>query len=551
MALQTRDASAILAEGGLDDSNPGWNDFINSLSRRHMRNQTGVQNSSTSLLGYSNRILSLALIGIVFLTLYPFQISSHVVHQIVSSPFLLGGEGKDAGFRNSFLNVLLFIPFGFGLAERLRERGKSRVAALFLCLLAGALLSYTIEFLQLYIPTRDSGWDDILTNSTGSVLGCLLFVWIGARLVRPLAGVETELRNSLTMARGILLISIYFAAWFGISASLQMQTRISGWNPQSLLVVGNDAIGRPAATWKGDVSQLDIWDHALPAGTARKITAGESPASAGATPAAAYVLLAPPFEDRFRFLAALSWAGNAAPRANSTADVALDGSSWLVSNTPVTNLVADFQKNNQFAIRVICKPAETAGVDGRIVSISSRSGRSDLQIQQEDSSLVFWFRTPLVNGPAALPWDIPNVFAAGRQRDILFSYDGSAASLYIDGSSHPRQYRLGPSAVLAHYFRRMKPSELSGYSDIYYFFVFFPGGALLGMASQPMHVRRMAGFLFPALALVIPAVLLQYTLALVGNRSASLRGAAFSILLSAVGWFWINSDSRKSAGLPD
>ena len=38
-------------------------------------------------------------------------------------------------------------------------------------LLAGALFSYTVELLQFYIPMRDSGWGDVITNSTGSVLG--------------------------------------------------------------------------------------------------------------------------------------------------------------------------------------------------------------------------------------------------------------------------------------------------------------------------------------------------------------------------------------------
>ena len=85
-----------------------------------------------------------------------------------SFPF---GQKHEVGwhFVDVFLNVLLFVPFGFALAAKLRERGNSRAFTLALALATGALFSYTIEFLQLYIPPRDSGWEDIFTNTSGSV----------------------------------------------------------------------------------------------------------------------------------------------------------------------------------------------------------------------------------------------------------------------------------------------------------------------------------------------------------------------------------------------
>ena len=75
--------------------------------------------------GCSNRILLLATAGILFLTLYPFRFDFHAAVPGGGSPFLLGRSEKTAGLLDVFLNVLLFIPFGFGLAAKLRERGKS------------------------------------------------------------------------------------------------------------------------------------------------------------------------------------------------------------------------------------------------------------------------------------------------------------------------------------------------------------------------------------------------------------------------------------------
>src|SRR6202042_3975520 len=139
-------------------------------------------NSPTS--SWSNRILILATAGILFLTMYPFRLNIHPLAN-GASPFLLGKSGK-SGFADAFLNMLLFVPFGFGLAEKLRERGISPGLVLATALGCGAVFSYMVEFLQLYIPERDSGWEDVFTNGSGSLVGAILYFAIGAFIVRTL-----------------------------------------------------------------------------------------------------------------------------------------------------------------------------------------------------------------------------------------------------------------------------------------------------------------------------------------------------------------------------
>ena len=68
--------------------------------------------------GWSNRILILAIAGILFLTMYPFRLNIHALAN-GASPFLLGKSEK-SGLVDALLNVLLFVPFGFGLGEKLR-----------------------------------------------------------------------------------------------------------------------------------------------------------------------------------------------------------------------------------------------------------------------------------------------------------------------------------------------------------------------------------------------------------------------------------------------
>ncbi len=71
------------------------------------------------------------------------------------------------GAADFVLNVMLFVPLGFGL----RLAGVRRRWAW----LAGALLTITIETLQYYVvPGRDSGLNDLISNSTGAALGIAL-----------------------------------------------------------------------------------------------------------------------------------------------------------------------------------------------------------------------------------------------------------------------------------------------------------------------------------------------------------------------------------------
>jgi hypothetical protein len=73
----------------------------------------------------------------------------------------------DRGGVDVVLNVLLFIPLGFGL--RLAGWTRRRVAA------ASLLLSFTIESLQYFVITgRDASLGDVVSNSTGGMIGAAL-----------------------------------------------------------------------------------------------------------------------------------------------------------------------------------------------------------------------------------------------------------------------------------------------------------------------------------------------------------------------------------------
>ncbi len=75
------------------------------------------------------------------------------------------------------INVAGFVPAGFFVCATLvsLRNGKRSVA---LTALVGLSLSLTIEVLQAYIPTRNSGTTDLITNTLGAAIGAALYVYV-------------------------------------------------------------------------------------------------------------------------------------------------------------------------------------------------------------------------------------------------------------------------------------------------------------------------------------------------------------------------------------
>jgi VanZ family protein len=491
----------------------------------------------------SNRILILAVAGILFLTLYPFRFSLHPSGPRYDFPFLLVSGTKTSGPFNAFLNIALFFPFGFGLSQKLREKGNSGASVFGITVAAGALFSYGIEFMQIYIPTRDSGWEDVFTNTAGAAVGCLAGALLGAAILEPLSTVERWLDRLLGSNRAFWIISLYFLVWILFSIPLQMESQLRNWFSDSQFLVGNDSSGRLDRAWKGQIFQIELWDRVLSADVAKRITAGETGASTF-TPFAAYKFSqSGSVRDESGRLPDLEWVPSA-PDAKEHQPVALTGSSWLGSKVPVTSFVETLQRTRQFSIRAVVSPDEVEESDGRIISISGAGGTTDLTLRQREANLVFWFRNPLsARRDQQLAWTIPDVFVLHQTRDILFSYDGSNLSLYVDGKKDPHFYELTPGTRLAQFVRHVKPSELEGYSYIYYALVFFPGGALLGITTRRVMSPGARTLLCLAIA-AASSVCLELVLVRVSGRAFSWANVLLSIVLTIGGILWINADHR-------
>jgi len=494
---------------------------------------------------WSKRVLLLSLAGIFFLTLYPFRF----VHQESARflfPFSLNGWGKGMDVLDIFLNILLFIPFGFGFAEELRENGRSKLATFWTAYAAGAVLSYAVEFMQIFIPLRDSGWGDVITNSAGAAIGCLLYEWAGPGIIQWFSTRERSIDASLNLGKIGVLVGLYVGIWCIVGGPLQRQTKLAHWTSDSFLAVGDSASLRPPPAWKGRIVELEIWNHAVPAERARKITSDPTGDRGSAAAIVTYDFSgAAPFRDSHDFLPSLAWASQT-PASTMGGGAMLNGTSWLISTGPVPTLVNSVESTGQFALHVVCEPGDSNVDDARIVSLSSPSGKVDMELRQTGSELIFWFQNPFSMRRARMSWIVPQVFEPNQMRNLLLSFDGYKLSLFLDGNKYGYPYELGPAVALARYIRRVKAVELKGYGYIFYAIIFCPAGCLLGFAWRRRSVAWRNRLIFLACGFLLPAIALEWVLADAAGRSFSFRNISFSAVLSLAASAWMNADRSFS-----
>ncbi len=123
---------------------------------------------------------------IVYGSLYPFQFRIPVNGIGPVSTFLATWNERPG--RGDFLaNILLYLPFGFFalLNTRRGSRLGSKLAAV---VLAGAILSLSIELTQYYDEDRVTSATDFYANTLGTLLGGLASLAFGASFRLPFIG---------------------------------------------------------------------------------------------------------------------------------------------------------------------------------------------------------------------------------------------------------------------------------------------------------------------------------------------------------------------------
>jgi hypothetical protein len=119
-----------------------------------------------------------------------------ILHQKLLEPFWKEFSWDQDYWYSAFVNVVGLVPLGFFYCAYLTWVRSMKQAALATVLL-GLMVSLTIEILQAFLPTRDSGTTDLITNTLGTYLGTVLYLKTGARdlLARALQGFPLAARR--------------------------------------------------------------------------------------------------------------------------------------------------------------------------------------------------------------------------------------------------------------------------------------------------------------------------------------------------------------------
>jgi hypothetical protein len=116
-------------------------------------------------------------------------------------------------------NLLLFLPFGAAVAWRWPRIGWKVLGA-------GVALSFTVEFLQQWIPGRDPSLGDIVTNGTSTLLGAAL-VWTAPRWLAP----SERWAPRLALGAAAVAAAAWLATGWLFQPSFPQLTYFDRWTP--------------------------------------------------------------------------------------------------------------------------------------------------------------------------------------------------------------------------------------------------------------------------------------------------------------------------------
>lgn len=403
------------------------------------------------------RILIPGFLVVLGATLFPFNFSFKALVSVreIAAEFKYYSCSSDAltlhSLSDLLVNTFLFLPFGFGFSQLMmrKTRQKKALVAIIVSLVSFSL-SLTVEFLQVFLPSRSTQTSDLLLNSLSGLLGFLCWNW-RKKIFSP-SEVLAEVKSFFSpqkLAFGAVASALAICLILSI---FQQATDLSNWNPNFPLVLGNVPTGdRP---WKGYISELSIADRAISEGEIARVLSKEESSSVLGNSLLAYYKLADGdiYRDRIGNLPDLISKGRYGviqPRLG----ISLSADSWLQTNAPATFVTQRVRSSCEFTINTIIATGNMNRDDSyspaRIVSLSSDSTQSNFTLGQEDNNLVFRLRTPFTGKNGVNPKIVfQDCFKDLQPHHFVITYQNSILRIYADELQNSDTFGLFPGAKL-------------------------------------------------------------------------------------------------------
>ena len=466
---------------------------------------------------------------VILVTLFPFNffikdVSLDVIAKSFHHPSYL---------EDVLANILLFFPFGFGLAGISQRRQLKGIAALILILAASASFSFLIEALQAFLPSRSSTLTDIQANTLGGFLGFLAFQLFSLLFLG-------ELNKYFSLKKLSAIFISYATIAFIASLALLNYNNLSNWDESFPLLVGNEQVGdRP---WNGYVSCLAIADRMIAKQEVEQILSGFLPSDAIGDSLVAFYQLEGKnsYRDRAGNLTELAWHKQPL-KAQDQKGIVLTSSHWLETVTAATSLTEKLRKTSQFSLITKLATAEqTQTGPARIISLSRDGYHRNFTLGQEGNDLVFRLRTPITSENGTKPEIIvPNVFKDTKLHHLIVTYNGSELRFYIDQLKDVYSIDLNPSIAFFQYISllnndwsvRLNHSFIKPYKFFYYGVIFIPLGIILGAIAVISKADFVSLNLFICGVILLSSCTFEGILAKTIGRTMLMENILLSIII--------------------
>jgi glycopeptide antibiotics resistance protein len=483
-------------------------------------------------------IVACGILLVLVTTLFPFNFTfkdGFGIKEIVNS------FNNQSNFRDWLGNVLLFVPFGFGLAG-LSQKSKLRgIAALIGVLFASFCLSLTVEFLQVFLPGREPTFSDLLLNSVSGVLGFLGFNRWGAKVLSQSSASVTQITKRLSLKYLTVCLLGYLTLAVGISLALQTGTNLSNWDKSFPLLLGNELTGdRP---WQGYISEIFIVDRALSQDEVASLFFDKSFSATFEDSVLAYYQLIGKgnYHDQTGQLPDLVWQGEYRD-IEETEGVFFSPSHWLATTEPAALISQKLRETSQFTLSTTIATADTTQMGlARIVSLSGSPYHRNFTLAQEGADLILRLRTPITGENGINPqMMIPDVFVDTDFHHLIITYDGSVIQFYVDQLSRLYSVDLKSGVSLFYLFQfphwndSFKVPEIDIYRIVYYGIIFIPLGVTISIISSMVSKKFALYSLLIVGGIVLPALILEGILAIGSSRVISHENLLISIVIMAV-----------------
>ncbi|MEL7243012.1 MAG: VanZ family protein, partial [Cyanobacteria bacterium J06573_2] len=462
-----------------------------------------------------------SILAVLVATLYPFNFA---LPDSISKRELVNSFDNNSFFSDQVNNVLLFLPFGFGLTGLLQRNKTKLILQIVAVTLASAALSSTVELLQIMVPSRTPTPADIFNNSFGGFLGLICFyIWNSQSFKAILQRIESS-KASNSISKITLCFTCYVILIFLITIPWQATTYLSGWNPSFPLIIGNEKTADRG--WEGFISELNITNKALSQNQVKQILSQtnnqiNSFQNFRDSLIASYEFTGKaPYKDQAKKQPDLLWNGE--PKTQNQQGILISSNHWLQTAKPVTSLSESISRTSEFTISTTLTTTQTQQTGpARIISLSGDSFRRNFTLGQQESDLVFRVRTPLTGANASdVKLDVPGVFNDKEPHRIVITYSKSSLIIYVDSIANIHTLNL----------LDLIPKEKRFF---YYGLTFIPFGLCLALLTT--LARRKVNFyrlMLPA-GILLPSLILEGILVQESGKEISFKNLFLGILFTA------------------